>query len=333
MSAHPRKNITLRDVADAAGVSVWTASNTFSNPDRVAEATRQRVLDAADALGYAGPNPRARTLALGQTGLLALVSPQEGASLLRDPGAALVAQGLLTECDRSWRSLVLAGSHGDLSVDGQVFLRWAPAERVRTPAVVVDGAGEGLPCVRADTAGAVAELARHLLALGHRRIAVIAGPGDDDRLDAAMRAVEGAAQVSVLRTSGSPWGTEAHGEAAALRVLAARPRPTALMAMSDLLAMGALDGARRSGVRVPQDVSITGMGDLPGAAERGLTTALIPYRPMGELAGRILIELIGGGAAPDAPAFPAPPSIRATTSRPPDDERPSGPASAGRPPG
>jgi len=317
MTDRPAKRATLRDVAEAAGVSVWTASNTFSNPDRIAEATRERVLAAADALDYAGPNPRARTLALGQTGLIALVSPEDSAPLLQDPGAALVAQGLLTECDRSWLSLVLAGSESDLAVDGRVFLRWAPDARVRTPAVVVDGAGDGLPGVRADTAAAAAELARMLLDLGHRRIAVIAGPGDDSRLDAAVAVLTGAAHLSVLRTSGSPWGREAHGEAAARKVLAARPRPTALMAMSDPLAMGALDGARRIGFAVPQDVSVTGLGDLPGAAERGLTTALVPYRPMGELAGRILVDRIAGLRAPDAPAFPTPLAIRATTAKPP----------------
>lgn len=309
---HP-KRATLRDVAEAAGVSVWTASNTFSHPDRVAEATRERVLAAADALDYAGPNPRARTLALGQTGFIALVAPQDAAPLLRDPGAGLVAQGLLTECDRSWLTLVLAGGDGDLAVDGQVFLRWAPAQRVRLPAVVVDGPGDGLPSVRADTDGAATALAGLLLDLGHRRVAVIAGPGEGDRLDAAVQALTGRAQVSVVRTSGTPWAAEAHGEAAARRVLTAPARPTALMALSDALALGALDGARRMGLSVPGDVSITGLGDLPGAAERGLTTALIPYRPMGELAGRILIDRITGVTAPQAPAFPAPLAIRATT--------------------
>lgn len=313
----PGKRATLRDVAEAAGVSVWTASNTFSNPDRIAEATRERVLAAADALDYAGPNPRARTLALGQTGLVALVSPHDSAPLLQDPGAALIAQGLLTECDRSWLSLVLAGNESDLAVDGRVFIRWAPDARIRTPAVVVDGTTDGLPGVRADTDGAAADLARLLLDLGHRRIAVIAGPGDDGRLDAAVAVLTGAAQVSVLRTSGSPWAREAHGEAAARRVLAANPRPTALMATSDPLATGALDGARRAGFAVPREVSITGLGDLPGAAERGLTTALIPYRPMGELAGRILVDRIAGHASPEAPVFPAPLAIRSTTARPP----------------
>lgn len=319
MTERPPKRATLRDIAEAAGVSVWTASNTFSNPDRIAEATRERVLAAADALDYAGPNPRARTLALGQTGLIALVSPHDSAPLLQDPGAALVAQGLLTECDRSWLSLVLAGSEGDLAVDGRVFLRWAPESRVRTPAVVVDGTGDGLPGVRADAEAAAAELAGVLLDLGHRRIALIAGPGDDGRLDAAMAVLSGAAHISVLRTSGAPWGREAHGEAAARKVLAAQPRPTALMAMSDPLAMGALDGARRIGFAVPREVSVTGLGDLPGAAERALTTALIPYRPMGELAGRILVERIAGNPVPEAPVFPAPLAIRGTTARPPAD--------------
>ncbi len=87
--------------------------------------------------------------------------------------------------------------------------------------------------------------------------------------------------------------------------------------MSDPLAIGVLDGARQMGLLVPQDVSITGLGDLPGAAQRGLTSALIPYRPMGEIAGRILIERIAGNAAPAAPVFPAPLAIRATTGRPP----------------
>lgn len=317
MTDRPAKRATLRDVAQAAGVSVWTASNTFSNPVRIAEATRERVLAAADALDYAGPNPRARTLALGQTGLIALVAPQDSVPLLRDPAAGLVAQGLLTECDRTWRSLVLAGGDGALAVDGRVFMRWAPDARVRVPAVIVDGAADGLPAVTADAGGAAAELARVLLDLGHRRIAVIAGPGDELRLAAAVAALTGAARISVLRTSGSPWATEAHGEVAARRVLAARPRPTALMAMGDQLAVGALDGARRSGLEVPRDVSITGLGDLPGAAERGLTSALIPYRPMGELAGRILEDRIAGNPVPDPPMFPAPIAIRATTGRPP----------------
>jgi DNA-binding LacI/PurR family transcriptional regulator len=316
MSEHRAKRATLRDVAEDAGVSVWTASNTFNNPDRVADATRERVLAAADALDYAGPNPGARTLALGRTNMIALVAPGDAAPLLRDPWAAQVAQGLLFECDRSGLSLVLAGSEGNLAVDARAFLRSAPADNVRGPGVVVDGVGGRLPCVRADVEGAAIALADLLLGLGHRRIAVIAGPGDDDRLEAAVGALTDAAEVSVVRTTGTPWATDAHGEAAARRVLASASAPTALMALSDPLAMGALDAALRTGRRVPHDVSVTGLGDLPGSAERGLTTALIPYRSMGEAAGRVLVERIAGATAASVPLLPTPLAIRTTTSAP-----------------
>ena len=317
MDERRTKRATLRDVAEAAGVSVWTASNTFSNPDRVAAATRERVLAAADALDYAGPNPGARTLALGRTNMIALVAPGDAAPLLRDSWAAQVAQGLLFECDRSGLSLVLAGTEGDVAVDGRVYLRAGPAEHARGPVVVVDGTADGVPCVRADVEAAAGELAGLVLGLGHRRIAVIAGPGDDSRLQAALGVLDRVAEVAVVHTTGAPWATDAHGEAAARHVLATPSAPTALMALSDPLAMGALDAVARMGRRVPHDISVTGLGDLPGSAERGLTTALVPYRPMGEAAGRLLIERIAGKAEPSVQTFPAPLTIRATTAPPP----------------
>jgi DNA-binding LacI/PurR family transcriptional regulator len=311
------KRATLRDVAEAAGVSVWTASNTFSNPDRVAKATRDRVLAAADVLDYAGPNPGARTLALGRTGMISLVAPEDAAPLLQDPGAALVAQGLLMQCDRSGLSLVLVGAEDDPAVDGRIFLRATPPAELRGPVVVVDAAGGGVPEVRVDAEGAAAELARVLLGLGHRRIAVIAGPGDEDRLQAVVAVLAGIADVLVFQTSGTPWATDAHGETAARRALGANPKPTALMAMSDPLAVGALGGAFQTGHRVPQDVSVTGLGDLPGSADLGLTTAVIPFRSMGEMAGRILDDRIGGAPVEAVPVFPAPLAVRTTSARAP----------------
>lgn len=311
------RRATLRDVADAAGVSVWTASNTFSNPDRVAEATRERVLAAADDLDYAGPNPGARTLALGRTGMVALVAPQDAQPLITDPGAALVTQGLLSVCDRAGLSLVLAGRDGEQAVDGRVFIRSAPEAGARGPAVVVDAPADGVPCVSADVATAAAGLARLLVDLGHRNIAVIAGPGDDDPLRAAGDVLREVGPTPVLRATGSAWPTDAHGEIAARQALMATPRPTAIMAMSDLLALGALDAARQMGLRVPQDVSITGLGDLPGSDAHSLTTALVPYRPMGELAGRVLLTRIAGEPVASPAPFPTPVAVRATTAQPP----------------
>ncbi len=107
-SRAPRE-ATLRDVAAAAGVSVWTASTAYSTPAKVAEATRERVYAAARELRYAGPHPGARSLARGRTGTVAFVAPGDAALLLGDPAAALVARGLLAACDRAGYSLLLSG--------------------------------------------------------------------------------------------------------------------------------------------------------------------------------------------------------------------------------
>ena len=120
--------------------------------------------------------------------------------------------------------------------------------------------------------------------------------------------------VTVYRTVGAGWPTDAAGELAARQTLGTTPRPTALLALTDLLA---LDAAHQMGLRVPDDVSITGLDDLPGSDLRGLTTALVPYRPMGELAGRILMARIGGQFVHEPPPFPAPVAMRATTAVPP----------------
>lgn len=316
MTSRPRRT-TLRDVAQAAGVSIWTASNTFSNPDRVAEGTRQRVLAAADALDYAGPNPGARSLALGRTNMLALISPGDASLLLADPGAALVAHGLLTACDRAGLSLVLSGESDSLLVDGRAYFRGAPGAGRRGPAVVVDGdATDGIPRVDAQIRGAVGDLARLLLDLGHRDIAIIARSQDDPRLAGAIEALAHLGPPAVFGRQGSPWPTKADGEAAARAALSRVPRPGALLALSDTLALGAIEGANRMGLRVPADVAITGIDDLPGSDAHGLTTAFVPYRPMGELAGQVLVARLARQPAPPLPPLPAPIVVRATSGPP-----------------
>lgn len=317
MTEHPRRT-TLRDVAQAAGVSVWTASNTFSNPDRVAEGTRQRVLSAADALDYAGPNPGARSLALGRTSMLALVAPGDASLLLSDPAAALVARGLLTTCDRAGLSLVLSRDADHQLVDGRAYFRGAPDATVRGPVVVVDGhAGDDSPRVDADAPAAVAEIARLLIDLGHREVAILARSEHDPRLSAAVDTLAHLGPPAVFGGQDSPWPTQADGEAAARAALSRARRPQAILALTDTLAVGALEGAHRMGLRVPDDVSIAGIDDLPGSDARGLTTAFVPYRPMGELAGQVLVARLAGQPPPPIPSLPVPIVVRATTGPPP----------------
>lgn len=326
--AAPRR-VTLRDVAARAGVSIWTASNTFSNPERVAEATRQRVLAAADEMGFSGPNPGARSLALGRTGMIALVAPGEAEALLADGAAAQVARGLLTVCDRTDLSLVLTGHADGRMVDGRVFFRSPGPAPVRGPAVLVDGDGASdLPWLGADVRAAGAALARHLHALGHRRIAVISRPGAESRLDGVAEGWPEPGPLPVFSAGGArsgaargdippaTWPTEADGEAAARAALGRTPRPTALLALSDTLAAGALEAAHFMGLRVPADVSIAGLDDLPGSDARGLTTAFVPYRALGELAGAALAARLQGTEAEPVPPLPTHLVVRATTAPP-----------------
>src|SRR3989442_5769750 len=109
-SSRSRRTPTARDVAQAAGVSVAVVSYAFSRPERVAAATRERVLATAAAIGYAGPDPAARALRLGRHGAVALVGPGSAEALLADPATALVARGLARACDRAGVALVLAGA-------------------------------------------------------------------------------------------------------------------------------------------------------------------------------------------------------------------------------
>jgi DNA-binding LacI/PurR family transcriptional regulator len=314
----PTAAATLRDVAAAAGVSVWTVSTTYSNPAKVAEPTRQRVLDAAADLGYPGPHPGARSLARGRTGVIAFVAPGDAASLLGDPAAALVARGLLTVCDRGGHSMLLSGRASGDAVDGRVFFRHGALTDGRAPTLVLDGAaGPGITAVNADVRGAARALAAHLHGLGHRRVAVLAWRGAEERLAGVHEGWDPSSppQVFVPDAEGAP--TSAAGEALARAALGRDPRPTALLALSDTLALSALHVAHWMRLDVPGDVSIAGLDDLPGSDAAGLTTALVPYRALGERAGDLLMTQLDGARMPAFPELPTALAIRRSTGPPP----------------
>ncbi len=324
----------MKDVAALASVSLWTVSNAFSHPERVASNTRERVLTAAASLGYAGPNPLARSLASGRTGVVALVAAGAAEPLLADPSAALVARGLLHACDRAGVSVLLTGRGDGAAVDGWVVLRDAGlAAALKGPVVAVDAPPrEGVSAVGADVGAGAEEAARHLAALGHRRLAILSWPGAGERLEGARRGWGAAGPVEVL-VAGTPAGL--HGRPAgraqddravgpvrgdgveAARVVAGRePRATAILALSDALAIGALEAVRWMGLRVPGDISVVGIDDLPESAALGLTSVFVPYRPMGELAGAMLATLMQHGEAPEPGLMPTSLTIRGTSAPP-----------------
>jgi DNA-binding LacI/PurR family transcriptional regulator len=305
-----RRRVTIRDVARAAGVSVAAVSYSFNRPERVAPATRERVLAAAAAVGYRGADPAARALRLGRHGAVALAGPGSVEALLADPVAALVARGLARACDQAGVALVLRGER-DTGVDGTVLLRADASLAGDGPAVVVDGdAPEGVPRVLAEVEQGAAAIAAHLAALGHRRLAILSWPGAGPRLEGARRGWGDAGPVHALI---SPEPHRANGEAAARAALRADPRPDAILGLSDSLALGALDAARQEGLSVPRDLSVAGLDDLPGSDVEALTTVFVPYRPMGDLAGAILASLLEGTDPGSPPPLPTSLTFRATT--------------------
>ena len=338
MTRSPRP--TLSKVAEAAGVAVSTASLVFSGSGPVAEATRRRVLDAAARLGYAGPNPVARSLRQGMSGIVGVLIGERLLHAFRDPVAVALLDGLTEElAPAGFGLLLLSGSSGRAGPTVE------QVERAPLDAVVVESGGgdepvlaalrrrgvpvigvEGprlpdVPLVRIDNYGATVELTRHLLELGHSRISVVTlplGAGNPrGRLTAEHRANATAATcVDRLRGVEEALGREApawqagnglieEGRRAGRELLSGRNRPTAIIAQSDLLAVGVVQAAREFGLRVPEDLSVAGFDgiDTPWLADLRLTTVEQPMTEKGRAAGRLLVEVLAG-ARPDGVQLP-----------------------------
>lgn len=307
----PRARVTARDVAQAAGVSVAVVSYAFSRPDRVSSVTRQRVLATAAALGYTGPDPAGRALRLGRPGAVALVSDQSLEGLLSDPAALLVGRGVARACDRAGMGLVL-GPTSPGATDGAVVVGGRAAATV-TPGsrrvVIVDGPDvPGVSRVSAQVRQGAAHLATYLAGLGHRSLAVLARPEDGERIAGIREGWGAAGPVHVYEVSGP---TQSHGEIAARRAL--RDGADAVVGLTDRLALGALVAARHLDRGTPEQVSVAGMDDLPGSDAAGLTTVFVPYLPMGELAGDLLLGLVAGTPRPSPPELPTALTVRTST--------------------
>ena len=282
---------TIRDVASASRVSVATVSRVFNDNPRVAEATRSRVRAAAARLGY-WPNAIARSLITARTHAIGVVLPdlhgQFFSELIRGIDSAARQRGLHllvssfspTEADltlalRTVRSRIdgLIVMAPDLDVSSALRL-----SRGATPTVLINPEAEVPGCDSISIAnfdGAYA-MVRHLLRLGHRRIATIAGSARNidarERLDGYRTALRdsGLAPAAELEVHGH--FTERSGYEAAIELLKRKPRPGAIFVANDHMAVGALGALQDAGVRVPQDVAVTGFDDIPMA--RYLTPTL-----------------------------------------------------------
>ncbi|MBB5080387.1 LacI family DNA-binding transcriptional regulator [Nonomuraea endophytica] len=288
--------VTIRDVARATGVHVSTVSRSFSAPHLVNPATRDRVLAAADQLGYR-PNRAARALTTGRTMNLGLIVADIANPFF--PPLIKAAQSharshdyhvFVADTDEDPRAEEELLRTLAKQVDGVILCspRLANDQIVRlaedVPFVVVNRQVEGLPWVLMDVAQGAALALEHLRGLGHRRLAYVRGPAGSWTSEEMRAAAEG---VPVI---GPNQPTEQGGIAAARAV--ADSGATGVLCYNDLVALGLIEGLADLGVRVPADVSVVGVDDiLPGRLNRPkLTTVAMPT----DAAGRAAVDLLLG---------------------------------------
>ena len=319
---------TLDTVAAAAGVSRMTVSNAYNRPDQVAPATRERVLEAARRLGYAGPDPTAASLRLRRSGTVGVVLTERLPYAFADPGLVTILHGIATELSDAGNALLLVPSVG---ADGGSLVRHAIVDALilcsldasdpavaaalerKVPLVTVGNPRlPKVPRIGPDNARASGEVAAHLLALGHRRLAVITTEAGDrpapgrpifsERVNGFVSVAEQqGARVTVVCAGDN--NREA-GRAAATGLLA-DDRPTAVFAVTDIMALGVLDAAGAAGIAVPAQLSVAGFDDIDAAEAAGLTTVAHDLFGQGRAAARIALRRAGGES-------PRPPRIDAT---------------------
>jgi DNA-binding LacI/PurR family transcriptional regulator len=302
----------------------------YAGPDPAGRALRSGRAGSigvllTERLSYAFGDPAAVSTLRG----LAIEAEQAGISLALLPvplsggeaAAGAVNSALVDAC------FVYALPEGHPSVE-RVLERRIPVVIADTPHV------PGVPFVSIDDRAGARAAAQHLVDLGHRRLAVASlrlreddrtGFVDPDHRDLASYRVTRErlrGYADAITAAGIDWDTvpvyEGHPNSRALgaeavsALLALDPRPTAVLAMSDEIALGAIDGALAAGLAVPGQLSIVGFDDAPAATQRGLTTIRQPLVDKGRAAGRMLLEAIGGGMPADV-ALPTELVVRGST--------------------
>lgn len=312
---------TLADVARVAGVSTATVSRCLNSPAQVQAGTRDRVLSAVAQLGYS-PNFGARALAARRTGIIGVIIPtMENAIFARAIQAfqeelhlsgltLLVASSSYSpeiEADQI-RTLVARGADALLLIghdrDPDIY---AFLEQRGVPVLIswAFDPAQARPSIGFDNRRAMAGLADVVLGMGHRQIGMIsASATGNDRARDRIAGVRDAMRAHGCDPAGlslqeTPYSI-ANGVAAMARLMAQPAPPTAVICGNDVLAVGALQRARQLGLSVPRDVSITGFDDIELATvvDPALTTVHVPHRDMGRAAARLLVDMVGGGAAP-----------------------------------
>ena len=305
---------TIRDVASELGMSVATVSRALSQPELLRAETRERVLTVVARLGYR-PNVLARSLRRGQTHAIVLVVPKlspffleifagaEEAALTTGLAVLLGNSDGKPEREEAYFDQVVSGrADGIILLTGLLPSSYAGGKRAIPPMVTVLERlkDHDAPVVRIDHRSASAEITRHLIDLGHRRIAHITGTrtaGSTEHRISGYKDALAAAGIPVDDKLVVPGTFSMQSGADAMETLLALDHPpTAVFAGNDEMAFGAVKAARTHGLSVPDDLSMAGFDDQTTAAfyNPPLTTIHTPCREIGRRATQELIEQIAG---------------------------------------
>ncbi|MFE9461105.1 LacI family DNA-binding transcriptional regulator [Streptomyces californicus] len=316
----------IKDVAAEAGVSVATVSRVLNGHPSVSQEARTRVLAAVEALGYR-PNAVARSLRTAQTRTLGLVISDvlnpyftELARFVEEEARALGYSVIIgnaderpdlqdhhvrTLIDRRIDGLLVSPADGGTPLLRDVALSG-------TPMVFVDRwiPGIDVPVVRADGTGAIRDLVAHLHGLGHRRLAIIAGPAatttGGERVEAFRDALRDHGLALPDAYIGQGDFQAASGRRATERFLELAEPPDVVFAADNLMALGALDAIRARGLRVPDDIALAAFDDIPWFVHTGppITAVAQPTADLARAAVRALADRIEG-RTPHSVTLPA----------------------------
>ncbi len=339
MDSSTTRSRTARDVALLAGVSTATVSRALNTPDAVDPDTLKRVRDAVKKLRYV-PHGGARSLRSQRSRMVGAIVPSFDYALY-----ARTTSALQQHLGAHGYSVVLAEHHYDLQQELQVarqliehsvdaFMLVGVDHDPRLFALLgdygrpfvltwgVDSANRH-PTVGFDNRAAGHAIARHVLAMGHQRIAVLSSPleGNDrgrERI-AGFRSALDEAGVAQPHAEYAQRITLGAAEEAMRRILKRKQRPTAVLATNDVMAVGAMVACRNAGVKIPQDISITGIDntDLGATQVPGLTSVRTPIVEIGTAAAEQLIARLEGQAFAANQALPFEVVVRGSTGRPP----------------
>ncbi len=321
------QRVTLAQVAELAGVSLMTASYTFSRPERVSAASRAKVLEVAARLGYAGPDPAARSLRYGSTRTLGLILGEHLTYAFEDRQAAAFLSGVAEVCAERGYGLFLvpiSGAKDDpkrvASAAVDAFIIWTTSDddpvlgavaASQRPAVVHGGpARDGFSLVSIDNRAAAYAMALRTFA-GAKRPGVVSQPLDRARETVLAPGVEPTAALfpvtrerllgfrDAAHALGFPWSSVLVGVAAtnhdqeaqslAAAMLEGDAPVDAVAAMSDPQAVGVLHAAEAANVRVPGGLKVSGWDDSPVAAEHQLSSVRQDLRAQGVACARLAL--------------------------------------------